>query len=540
MARYEITAPDGSRHEITAPDDATEEQVLAYAQQQFSRQAAPRNVANQAAPAGAKSKPQSRPFRDTLVGVGMGAADFTNSLAQGIGTLIPDSWEAAAGEKLGMSPSAEAATRSQQEAFGAITNNSTAGKVGRFVGNVAATAPVSSLRVASTAAKVAPQLAKAPAVVNGIAQGGVAGLVLSSANPETSAAAQAGMGGVVGGVANGLIPPALRHAKGAISTLTNGAGKEQTMSRAADLLASKAQGLYKQAEDAGVLFRQSGIQKVANEIKGAVGKPNAILRPKTTGMLQELDELAATGDIPLSQLDEFRQMIGKEMRRAEPSDLRALQIMKDKLDDFGDKAMPDTVTGDYKNGMELIKEARKAWAMKSKAQILDDIFEKAENNTSQYTQSQYLGTVLQKFRQLANEPKKMRAFSKEEQAQIKQIVMGGKSDKVLRLLGKFSPTGAVSTGVGLGATAAMGPAGLVVPAIGAAAKYGATQSTKASIRDLEDLILQGQLPVMRAQAVQRVPNALQSLLQPGYLPQPAPSVSAWSMLAQKPEPKNAP
>ena len=40
MARYEITAPDGQRFEINAPDDATQEQVLSYAQSQFAQQAA--------------------------------------------------------------------------------------------------------------------------------------------------------------------------------------------------------------------------------------------------------------------------------------------------------------------------------------------------------------------------------------------------------------------------------------------------------------------------------------------------------------------
>lgn len=36
MATYDVTAPDGSIHEVTAPDEATEEQVLAYAQQEFA------------------------------------------------------------------------------------------------------------------------------------------------------------------------------------------------------------------------------------------------------------------------------------------------------------------------------------------------------------------------------------------------------------------------------------------------------------------------------------------------------------------------
>lgn len=36
MPRYEITSPEGKRFEVTAPEGATQEEVLAYAQQQFS------------------------------------------------------------------------------------------------------------------------------------------------------------------------------------------------------------------------------------------------------------------------------------------------------------------------------------------------------------------------------------------------------------------------------------------------------------------------------------------------------------------------
>jgi len=36
MPRYEVTAPTGQRFEITAPEGATEQQILSYAQQQFS------------------------------------------------------------------------------------------------------------------------------------------------------------------------------------------------------------------------------------------------------------------------------------------------------------------------------------------------------------------------------------------------------------------------------------------------------------------------------------------------------------------------
>lgn len=53
MAKYRITAPDGSTYEVTAPDDATEAQVLAYAQQNYQQ---PASAAPAPAPGGLQSQ----------------------------------------------------------------------------------------------------------------------------------------------------------------------------------------------------------------------------------------------------------------------------------------------------------------------------------------------------------------------------------------------------------------------------------------------------------------------------------------------------
>lgn len=45
MAQYNVTAPDGTKYQVTAPDDATQEQVMAYVQQQHAPQSsAPANA----------------------------------------------------------------------------------------------------------------------------------------------------------------------------------------------------------------------------------------------------------------------------------------------------------------------------------------------------------------------------------------------------------------------------------------------------------------------------------------------------------------
>jgi hypothetical protein len=98
MARYRITGPDGSTYEINAPDDATEQDVLAYAQTQFGgqqqQQAAP-DVAEPVAPAPA-AEPQRAPyssFGEAAIGAGKALGTGLFKGAVGLGTL-PGNMEA--------------------------------------------------------------------------------------------------------------------------------------------------------------------------------------------------------------------------------------------------------------------------------------------------------------------------------------------------------------------------------------------------------------------------------------------------------------
>jgi len=52
MAKFEITSPDGKRFEVSAPDGASQEEVLAYAQQQFAQKTTPPENLGVAANAG--------------------------------------------------------------------------------------------------------------------------------------------------------------------------------------------------------------------------------------------------------------------------------------------------------------------------------------------------------------------------------------------------------------------------------------------------------------------------------------------------------
>ncbi len=62
MAKFQISGPDGNTYEVEAPDDAKEEDVLAYAKQQFAQQAKP--------------QPSSWSPEGIKRGVGLGARDI--------------------------------------------------------------------------------------------------------------------------------------------------------------------------------------------------------------------------------------------------------------------------------------------------------------------------------------------------------------------------------------------------------------------------------------------------------------------------------
>src|SRR4249919_1505902 len=86
MAKYRITAPDGNTYEINAPDDATEDQVMAYAQQNYKPAAKPSNSANNSDSAGlitGNRKPEKtfmRKVSESLAGAVGGSPAIADTL----------------------------------------------------------------------------------------------------------------------------------------------------------------------------------------------------------------------------------------------------------------------------------------------------------------------------------------------------------------------------------------------------------------------------------------------------------------------------
>lgn len=202
MPKYKVTAPDGRKFVVNAPDGATQEQVLAYAQQQFAQQPAQpeRTMAERYAAAGIDPTPvdptEGMSGTDKfMAGVGKSAVDT----AEGIGQL------------LGMVPESRVAERRQRDE--PLMHG--AGLAGNIVGQAAQMAvPVP----AGLAAKGASALGRAAPYVGAAARSGLFSAAQGTTGDE-SRLGNAGMGAALGVAGQGIASAGGSLARGAVSRL---------------------------------------------------------------------------------------------------------------------------------------------------------------------------------------------------------------------------------------------------------------------------------------------------------------------------------
>lgn len=200
MATYRITAPDGAKYDVTAPDDATEEQVMAYAKQNYAKPAEePSGLAG-----------WNRRMGQTIANVGAGAVRGAGSIGSTI--LAPLDYA-------GVTGMTNAERRAQIDAglqtMGADTESLAYGG-GKLAGEVAGTAGIGGTIAKGLSA--VPAIARtAPGFINAVRTGGmtaggsgmatrIAGGALSGGamagaiNPE-----DAGTGAILGGALPGAV-----------------------------------------------------------------------------------------------------------------------------------------------------------------------------------------------------------------------------------------------------------------------------------------------------------------------------------------------
>ena len=268
------------------------------------------------------------------------------------------------------------------------------------------------------------------------------------------------------------------------------AGIAKTAPSAEDL-AQTSKNLFKTAKDAGVEINPKdfavNMKQIGKDLEN-IGY-DAELHPDIAIVLNRLTDPNIPKDF--NKIKALRTMIG-DLQGGDTKLKRSVATqLKSDFDSYLSTIPESSVTSGSKEGLKAWKDARDSYAKLSKSEIFTDMLEIADLEKTQFSASGAENSLSKQLRQLAKNEKKMRLFTKQEQAAIKQAAKGSTTQNILRLFGKFAPTSSVNTILPLLATAVSGPVGLGLTAGAMGARYGATKMRKSDVDMLAAMMRAG-------------------------------------------------
>ena len=263
-------------------------------------------------------------------------------------------------------------------------------------------------------------------------------------------------------------------------------------------LRNASRAAYKAAEQAGAVFKPTSYDAFVTGMLPDIRKAgfDSALHPKASAVI---DRLQAEMGKPqtLENMEILRRISKIAAASPEKSERNIASIIEDHLDNFVANAGPnDIIGGNPQVAVPALQQARSLYSKASKSDTIETLLDRAALSAPNYSASGMENAIRIEFRALAKNQNRMRLFSPDEQEAIRKVAMGGPVENTLRMLGKFAPTGVVSTALSTG-TGAMfgGPIGAAaLPIAGMAARQGAAAMTKRNADLAAALMRGGKLP----------------------------------------------
>jgi hypothetical protein len=275
-------------------------------------------------------------------------------------------------------------------------------------------------------------------------------------------------------------------------------GRKLAETPSQDYLKTKSSELFKEARDSGVQLDPkvfgSTMSTIAKDLRAEGYDPR--LYPKIDVALSELKNMTATKDF--NELNTLRKFIMGAQKSVDPEERRLATMLKADFDNYIANVPDSAITGGSKEGLAAWKEARDTYTKLSKADVFNEMIEKAKTQKNVLTQSGEENALFKELRKLAENPKRMRLFSASEQEAIKKAAEGGNMQNAMRFLGRFTPTGPVSGIFSGGAMLASPAVAIPFQAASLAARAGATKIRKDDVSKLAAMMRAGKMPEMVA------------------------------------------
>lgn len=475
MATFVVTAPDGKEYEITAPEGATQEQVLAYAQQNYSKAQPQRSMLEEA------GRQVGLTARAGVTGLTAIPAMMADPLAAGINQL--------AGRKVMDLPS-----QGIQNLMTAVGVPAPETGLERAVqaGTAAMAGVPAQAALSGTSAALAPLRQNLPQQVVAAGAGGTAAQKTQEVVQE---ATDNPFASVIAGLAAGTVAGSL-GAKGA-SALS--AKREPLVTL--DEIKRRAQQSYSKMEEQGIYIKPKSVLDNFNSIEEKLIAQN--FNPKlddhkpVAQVLEKVREMTGTQRVPFTKLEQMRSALNDLKGSKEAATRKYAGQAVSELDAYiANLKGGDIIAGKGNVGeaVKAVQDARKDWRNLSRASVLEDALNVAEAKALDPKASE--GELIRRqLINLAGNKDKMRSFSERERNAIKSVASGPAADPLLSLLARFNPERSQLVTAGTAFTAGTNPAlAAAVSGTGFAADKLQSALRQRALNRLISDVSQGSLP----------------------------------------------
>lgn len=277
---------------------------------------------------------------------------------------------------------------------------------------------------------------------------------------------------------------------------------------AAEEMASEANQLYTKMRESGVIIKPDKISHLKANIGLSLRETNPDLAPKAFG-LSKLAGQTLASEPGIGELHNLAKSVNRALREVKPGseDAHYVGLLKTQIENTIESMTAADIKGGGTEAFTMWKEADKLWARQKKTQIIENILDNADRKgTGQYTQSGVANAVRREMETLYKSIQKgrVKGFTPQEIALVRQMAKGGSNSKIVNLLAKFAPRGVVSA---IGGFALGGPA---LTLAGHVAGNMADKGALTAANTLRDATASG--IVNKFPALPKDPNALIRLL----------------------------
>lgn len=244
-------------------------------------------------------------------------------------------------------------------------------------------------------------------------------------------------------------------ATGALARIGAGKAVDEVIP-SGDQLKDLGRQAYKAVDDAGVIVKPEGLQRLSGTIKNDLAEfgYHPQLQPRIAPVLQELDRMSQ-GNATFTGVDTLRKIASSAGSSLDPSEKAIASRIISHIDDYMTGIGPDDIlAGNADQAAKSIGQARDYWSRGKKLDLVDQALNSAELRTAATGSGGNIDNATrQRVASLLLDKKKSRGFTGEERAVLEALVRGTPTQNALRLAGKLSPSGnGLMAALGIGGT----------------------------------------------------------------------------------------